>query len=130
MTFLFILSKGLEDVTLDDLVSILELPEHLFLDDGSLDDLLLYQDAARDSQARGGAGQLQARAPSSSPTVAPSTAASTSSAPTHISEAPAAPTSLASLPGADGQASAAINEPSGEGSPAQLGGDEAGNSKG
>jgi hypothetical protein len=116
-------------------MSILRLPEHLFSDDGSLNDLLLYQDAARDSQACGGAGEIQARgqlqvpAPSSASTVAPLTAASTSSAPTHVSEAPAPPTSVASLPGTDGQTSASINEPSGEGSTAQLGG-EAGNSKG
>ena len=44
---------------MDSLMSLLELPEYLFTDDGSLDDLLLYQDAARDAQAHDGAGTIQ-----------------------------------------------------------------------
>jgi len=110
-------------------MSLLELPEYLFTDDGSLDDLLLYQDAARDAQAPDGVGTIQIRAPSSAVTVAPLAAASMSLAPAHVPKAPAAPTSVASLPRTDSQASAPIGELHGRKMPAQLDG-EAGNSKG
>ena len=113
---------------MDSLMSLLELPEYLFTDDGSLDDLLLYQDAARDAQTPDGAGTIQIPAPSSAATVAPLAAASTSLAPAHVSKAPAPPASVASLPGTD-QASAPTAELHGRKMPAQLDG-EAGNSKG
>ena len=84
VTSFYVLSKWPEGVTVDSLVSHLELPEYLFTDDGSLDDLLLYQDAARDAQAPNGAGTIQIPAPSSAATVAPLAAASMSLAPAHV----------------------------------------------
>ena len=124
----YVSSKWHEDVTLDNLVSILELHEYLLSDDGSLNDLLLYQDAARDAQASGGACPLQISAPSSAAIGAPLAAASVSLAPAHVPKAPAPPTSVASLPRTDSQASAPIGELHGRKMPAQLDG-EAGNSK-
>ena len=109
----YVSSKWHEDVTLHNLVSILELPEYLLSDDGSLNDLLLYQDAARDAQASGGACPLQISAPSSAAIGAPLAAASVSLAPAHVPKAPAPP----------------IGELHGRKMPAQLDG-EAGNSKG
>jgi len=92
----------------DSLMSLLELPEYLFTDDGSLDDLLLYQDAARDAQTPDGAGTIQIPALSSAATVAPLAAASMSLAPAHVPKALAPSANVASLPGTD-QASASSN---------------------
>ena len=102
---------------MDSLMSLLELPEYLFTDDGSLDDLLLYQDAARDAQAPDGVGTIQIRAPSSAVTVAPLAAASMSLAPAHVSKAPAPPAGVTSLPRTD-QASAPTAELHGRKMPA------------
>ena len=111
---------------MDSLVSLLELPEYLFTDDGSLDDLLLYQDAAQDSQAHDGTGTIQfpcpvqVSAPPSTPsTVAPSMAINAPAAPANISKAPVPPI-VANQPGSDGQAPAPTSPKQGEKLPSRL----------
>ena len=135
VTSFYVLSKWPEGVTVDSLVSHLELPEYLFTDDGSLDDLLLYQDAAQDSQAHDGTGTIQfpcpvqVSAPPSTPsTVAPSMAINAPAAPANISKAPVPPI-VANQPGSDGQMPTPTAPEQGEELPARLN-KEAENSQG